>query len=367
MRRPTVAAMFALALALNAGLALAQSVWTNAASGGLWSNPNNWQGRNVATGGLSADFSTLDITADNTVHLDQSEPVGNLVFGDTTPNHNWIVDNNGNAANTLTLGVPSGVPTITVNNDVATIRASLAGTQGIETSGVGTLTLSGNNTFTGGISIGTGGTLRVGSNGALNASTPNLVSFIQVFPGNIATLSLAGFSVTTDLITDYSYNAIIQNASSTAATLTINNNSLGAPYNGTIQDGSGSAPLSIVKTGRAAEWLGGNNTFTGGVTINGGQLVLDSPGALNSAAPNAVTFGPGSTGALSINGNNVTVASLTSTGLEEGTVENSEPTLGAHAPAATITVDNVSTDVFNGGLFDGTKGTGPNGTAGCRA
>src|SRR2546429_8821974 len=55
-----------------------------------------------------ADFSTLDLTADNTVHLDGARTVGTLKFGDTPPSHNWIIDNNNNAANVLTLAVTSG-------------------------------------------------------------------------------------------------------------------------------------------------------------------------------------------------------------------------------------------------------------------
>ena len=87
-----------------------------------------------------ADFSTLNITADDTVHLDSARTIGGLKFGDTTPSNNWILDNNGNAANVLTLAVSSGSPTITVNNDTATMNLALAGTQGF-TKGAGELLL----------------------------------------------------------------------------------------------------------------------------------------------------------------------------------------------------------------------------------
>lgn len=57
-----------VATAVHAGT---NGTWTNATTGGLWSATGNWSGGTVADGqdGI-ANFSTLDITADNTVHLD---------------------------------------------------------------------------------------------------------------------------------------------------------------------------------------------------------------------------------------------------------------------------------------------------------
>ena len=42
--------------------------------------------------GYTADFSTLNITADATVTLDGAQTIGNLLFGDTTPSNNWILN-----------------------------------------------------------------------------------------------------------------------------------------------------------------------------------------------------------------------------------------------------------------------------------
>ena len=51
----------------------------------MWSTTGNWSGGTVANGtdGI-ADFSTLNITADDTVHLDTARTIGQLKFGDTT-------------------------------------------------------------------------------------------------------------------------------------------------------------------------------------------------------------------------------------------------------------------------------------------
>src|SRR6516164_7243959 len=96
--------------------------WIATTGAKLWSGTGNWQSGIVANGidGV-ADFSTLNLTADNTVELDSSRTIGALMFGDTVPSNNWFLDNNLNSNNVLTLAVSSGSPTITVNNQTATL------------------------------------------------------------------------------------------------------------------------------------------------------------------------------------------------------------------------------------------------------
>src|SRR5262245_54578791 len=141
----------ALALPSISTAQAANGTWINAASGGLWSSGGNWSSGVIANGtDALADFSTLNITADNTLHLDSARTIGSLIFGDTTPGNNWVLDNNGNAANTLSMTVSAGSPTVTVNNQAAALSLGLLGT-GIIKNGSGTLTLSGavDNTGTG--------------------------------------------------------------------------------------------------------------------------------------------------------------------------------------------------------------------------
>ncbi len=127
--------------------------WTNLA-GGPWSTAGNWLGNLVATGsGSTADFSTLNITADTTVDLDSARVVGNLVFGDTNPTSaaGWTLTDNGTPGNILILA--GSTPTITVNalgdTSTATISAAVAGSAGLTKSGLGTLTLTAANTYIG--------------------------------------------------------------------------------------------------------------------------------------------------------------------------------------------------------------------------
>src|SRR3954468_8687145 len=98
----------------------ASGTWTNTASG-LWSLSTNWSGSTIANGAnFTADFSTLNITSTLTVHLDSARTIGALKFGDTTPSSNTVLDNNGSAANALTLS-NVGTPGIDVANQTATL------------------------------------------------------------------------------------------------------------------------------------------------------------------------------------------------------------------------------------------------------
>lgn len=98
--------------------------------------------------------------------------------------------------------------------------------------------------------------------------------------------------------------------------------------------------------------LAGNNTFTGGLSIDVTNVRIDSAGALNSTAPNKVTFVSSAVvKSLSLNGNSITIAGLASTaGAGAGTVRNQ------NATAATLTISSTSDTLFAGTLADGTGG-----------
>ena len=151
------------------------ATWTNPNSGGLWSNAANWSPSIPSGIDATADFSTLNLLADNTVHLDTPRIVGTLLFADTTPSNNWFLDNNANTSNTLSLTVSAGTPVINVANQSATIAASIIGSQGFNKTGTGKLILSATNTFTGIANL-SAGTLVVANASALGAggSSANL-------------------------------------------------------------------------------------------------------------------------------------------------------------------------------------------------
>jgi len=139
----------ALVVAGSPGRA-ADGAWMNLLDGdasGSWPAPANWSGGTVADGANNtANFATLDITNLSTVTLDGARTIGGLIFGDVNPDANWVLATGSGGPLTL----DAAAPAIVVSNQVATLSAVLAGSNGFTKTGAGTLVL--NNTGNVGLS-----------------------------------------------------------------------------------------------------------------------------------------------------------------------------------------------------------------------
>jgi autotransporter-associated beta strand protein len=152
----------------------------NVNAAGNWSLNTNWLGNTIATDADgNAYFNAVDITANRTVTVDTLRTIGNLYFADTGTGtaFSWTLARS--AANTLTLDrTDATAPIIDVGTmgtgAGVTISCVLAGTDGFQKTGVGQLTLSGTNTFTGTVYL-KGGTLSSNiTTGHLGAQTNNI-------------------------------------------------------------------------------------------------------------------------------------------------------------------------------------------------
>jgi fibronectin-binding autotransporter adhesin len=235
------------------------------------------------------------------------------------------------------------------------------GANSVTINGGGTLTLSGVNTFTGGVII-NAGALLLGSAGALNstAGSQDAVTF-GANAANSATLILNGNSVViANLTTNASPGApIVQNANATPATLTIGNstNASGA-FAGVIQDGTGGGALSLIKAGTGALTLSGPNAYSGGTTISAGTVKVGSATALG-ASSGAVSVTSGA--ALDLNGQTMTNANaltLNGTGISSGgSLTNSSATAGTYAGSITLGSTGVSIVASSGNIILSATGT----------
>jgi rhamnogalacturonan endolyase len=270
-------------------------IWTQAASGGLWgANPNWFNGIVGGGAGNTADFSTLEVAdgLDLVVRLDSPRAVGNLVFGDTdvASAGNWVVDNNGDAGNALTLAVAAGNPTVTVNPlgiGAATILGvSLAGNQGLTKLGDGPLALTMPSSLTGQLTV-NGGALRLlpGSSLAIGNNAVNLGANTQ--------LNVAGGSFTTGgLVTAVTSSFVVDNGSAALGSFRTNSD-----FSGTLRVNGGTLTVGGVDIRRNSA---GTPDFNSGFIVAGGTA-------------SATTIGLGtanSNGAMSIQG-----GSLTATGM----------------------------------------------------
>ncbi len=238
-------------------------IWTNVSTGGLWSDPANWSAGIVADGsGFTADFNTIDIVSDNTVHMDGPYTLTSLIFGDTdtATAANWIVDNNG-VGNVLTLAGAGA--SIAVNNlgigKTATISAVIGGTTAWSKAGIGTLVLSGANSFTGATTI-SAGTLQMSGAGTLGAPGTTVL----VNPG--ALLDLNGTNQTIGL--GAGAGIIANNSGSGVSTLTVTSVAGG---NTVINDSTTTVGGKIaVVFGTANPNLFAASNYSGGTTVQAG-------------------------------------------------------------------------------------------------
>jgi autotransporter-associated beta strand protein len=307
--------------------------WTNLA-GGAWNTTGNWAGGNVAGGSDAiADFSTLNITAGAFVNNDAARTVGTLRFGDTTPSHNWNITNS-----TLTLAVSSGTPTITVDNQTATVSVGLKGTQGLIKNGAGTLSLDARtktdagNTYSGGTYV-LAGTLRYGASGAnyvanklgtgpvylgdTNGSasvvlgqiydTDILPNTIVLQSGNSGTITIQGSGGNDQF--DGTVTLGSPNSSGKGLTLASGGN-LTFSFIGVIQDPAGLTPGTAGQVTIAASpvLFSGNNSYSGGTVINSGSLQLGHVSALGSGGLTV------NGGRVDLNAKSITVGSLSGSG-----------------------------------------------------
>ena len=170
----------------------ATGTWTQLTSGGNWSDGGKWSGGTIADeSGSTANFSTLNITAENTVQMDGPHTLTALTFTDsTTPFFGWILDNNGNSTNFITLA--GTTPTITMGTSTsATISLAIAGSNSWSKAGAGKLILSGDNTYSGATTLTTVANSIIniqsanalGATGAGNGTTVNSGTTLQLQGG----------------------------------------------------------------------------------------------------------------------------------------------------------------------------------------
>lgn len=188
------------------------------------------------------------------------------------------------AADVLTLSSPL----ITVNQD-ATITATIGGSAGLTKLGAGTLTLGGDNTFSGTLAL-AGGRVRVGTSSNLGAA-----SSLAFSGGTLEATGALGFSGPVSI--DGSGATIVLSAPASAMTL----DGVLTGAGPLIVDGTGGGSLAVTNP---ANFTGAANTFTGNISLVGGGSVtlgyaIAAPsGQLFSAAAGSLTLGnsiPGAT------------------------------------------------------------------------
>jgi autotransporter-associated beta strand protein len=217
----------------------------------------------------------------------------NVNTGTSNVNISAALDLNG-ATRTFTLNsTTSGLIGGTANG-VITVSGAISnssGTAGLTKAGVGTLTLSGANTFNGDTTV-NAGLLTLSNALALQNSALDTTASIASsnattgLKTTVTTLTLGGLSGDKNLATLFDST----NGYGGVTALTLNPASGQTPgYSGSIANGA--AGMTLTKTGAGTQFLNVANSYTGGTAINGGILSIGNAAALGTTG--TISFGGG--------------------------------------------------------------------------
>lgn len=209
----------------------------------------------------------------------------------------------------------------------STIGVDAAIDGGLTKVGLGTLTLTGTNTYSGPTLVNVG-TLALNNNLAIQCSALVTTGSGSVTLGSgVTTPTFGGLSgASGDL------SSVIASGYASVTSLRLNPTSGTVTYGGAITDGA--SGMALFKTGAGTQVLAGANTYTGTTTINAGTLLVN----------NATGSGTGSGGVV------VTNATLGGVGSISGAVTvNNGGTLAPGATAATPGTLTTSNLTFNSG------------------
>jgi fibronectin-binding autotransporter adhesin len=240
---------------------------------GVWQNGHgndNWS-TDVTTpdGRFNAPFSDGSFAIfggeKGTVTVDNS--LGEvLVSGMQFATDGYVINDGTITTNTADTQIRVGDGTAPGANYIATINSVIAGSGGIDKTDIGTLLLTGNNTYAGGTTV-SGGTLQVASDNNLGQ---------------------AGTGITLNGGT-FRYGAAFDTAR--AVTLAANGGTIDTNGNNVTLLGAASGTGALTKAGLGTLTLSQDSTYTGDTTISAGNLQLGTGGTQGSVVGNIIDNG----------------------------------------------------------------------------
>ena len=284
------------------------------ANGSTWGTANNWTSDSAGTTLIAgAPGSNADVVFAATGASNLSNTLGsNYAVSTVTLNTGGITIG---GANTLTANTASASAfRDTASSGTNVISANLAGSSaGFNKSGAGTLTLSGANTFGGGLTL-SAGTLN------LNSATAPGNGSITITGGTLDNTS--GTSLTLTNNNTQSWNGDFAFTGTKDLNMGTGTVALGASRTVTVNGGNltvggiiSGTSFSLTKTGAGALILGGANSYTGGTTLSAGTL------AINNSGSGGTTSAIG-TGTLTISGGTLDNTSGSTMTLSTNNVQN---------------------------------------------
>ena len=289
------------------------------------------------------------------VYLNGSGPNGTggaLLYAPQTAAYSETLNNNVvlQSTSSIVVGVVNtSVGTLTLTGNISGSGGLIkdyssglpAGRQGEAadfTSSQGILALSGTDSYTGNTWINSG-KLLLASSAALPATTTLYIDAL-----NSSTLDLSGYNAMIAALNNgpNGGGTITNSGTSGTATLIITGSGY---FGGVLQNGAtASTALAMIGTGMLT--LTGSNTYSGGTTISGGTLVATGNSPLGTGN---LTFSPSSAATLLLNGSAPAIASLSSSGTGTSLILLGNA-VGNNATV--LTVNNTTATMFDGAIGD---------------
>ena len=238
-----------------------------------WSDTGNWLSGIVASGSGAAAHFTNSASGAQTVNLDVATTIGTLMLN---RNQNLTITNS-----ILTMADSAGAPVMSVSSGrTLTINNVVAGTQGLEKTGAGTLVLANNNTYSGGTVLNAGQITASLGDGSLGGSG-----------GNVTFAGTATLQYHLSTAVGFNFDTLTINSGATA---TINKSSA---RNGSVTYAlntlTGAGTLNAVTDWGDTYDLANASAFTGNIymrSTSGGQNITVKFKSLADAEGSSVQF-----------------------------------------------------------------------------
>ncbi len=243
--------------------------------------------KTLGVGALAMGNGTVGTTANILIGSGNLTLNGNVIYSSTVNDNGATISGVGGGLLTMAADRTFTVADSTAAANDLTISAVIANGGGtaraLTKAGNGTMLLTAANTYNGTTTI-SAGTLQLGKQTALYSANNTLwtAANIKVASGGTLALSVGGAGeFTTGNVTTLLANLGGSNGTSTtgfAAGSKIAFDTTGGNF--TVSDaignstGTGGGAIGLVKFGSNTLTLSGNNTYSGGTTVNGGKLVL---------------------------------------------------------------------------------------------
>jgi autotransporter-associated beta strand protein len=252
----------------------------------------------ITGGAMSSDSTTARLLAN-------VYSIGGLVtLGDVTTSGALTMNGGGTVSSNTTLTVESALTvggtvnlqgnTLTITANAATVLSGiLSGAGGLVKGGTGALTLSGANSFAGGTVL-NGGTVSVGHSTAFGTGNVTINTGVTVASDSAVAKTFSNVYSTAGAVT--LGNATNNGALTFSGTGNLSSATTITTDSAVVLAGNLGGAYALTKAGSSSLTLGGANSFTGGVTVQGGILRVGSDTALGL-------------GDLFLNTGNVTVSS----------------------------------------------------------